>query len=209
MTFGIHTISNVINHHHGKEQKPILYSTEGFTFWQQKAHDWFIGCHLGHLSELFTAIICWNFLFPLTFHEAATWQMGWVLKVVAFNLTCMWLFCGSWHWFTYMSDYSQGPLKAKKFNPENQYEKDGKSSVGFFSSSSGHLQREIFFTTLGWTQSAMFQCVMMNLWASGKLPYYDNFWATPGWSIGHLLFVTYWREVCSARLLCSAPFLFH
>merc|ERR1712046_569177 len=58
----------------------------------------------------------------------------------------------------------------------------------------GNLQREIFFTTLGWIQSSMFQCSFMYLWASGKVPYYNAFWANPEWSLGHLLFVTYWRE---------------
>eukprot|EP01052_Picozoa_sp_SAG31_P006939 SAG31_NODE_325_length_17671_cov_9.902743_20_plen_106_part_00 len=70
----------------------------------------------------------------------------------------------------------------------------------------------------------MFQCVMMNLWASGKIPHYNEFWSVPAWCAGaaaaagaalpcvrrkptdsgarcsvrrslfHLLFVTYFRE---------------
>eukprot|EP01051_Picozoa_sp_SAG22_P002069 SAG22_NODE_88_length_21409_cov_11.207180_6_plen_130_part_00 len=35
---------------------------------------------------------------------------------------------------------------------------------------------------------------MMNLWATGKLSYYNEFWSVPAWSVGHLLFVTYFRE---------------
>jgi len=34
----------------------------------------------------------------------------------------------------------------------------------------------------------------MYLWASGKVPYYSDFWQYPFWSIFHLLLVTYWRE---------------
>ncbi len=36
----------------------------------------------------------------------------------------------------------------------------------------------------------------MWLWASGRLPYYADFWSRPYTSIGGLLAVTYWREVC-------------
>lgn len=82
------------------------------------------------------------------------------------------------------------PLHAEAGLQVNQYEpQTGK--VGLFTSSTGHLEREVFYTTLGWLQSSAFQCVMMNLWASGVLPYYDNFWAFPAWSLFHLLFVTY------------------
>ena len=68
--------------------------------------------------------------------------------------------------------YAHGPLKTKKYNPTNQYERLG--HVGFLTSSTGHLQREVVYTTLGWLQSSAFQCVMMHLWASGALPYYDK-----------------------------------
>ena len=35
---------------------------------------------------------------------------------------------------------------------------------------------------------------MMHLWATGRVPVYTDFWATPAWSIGWVLFVGYWRE---------------
>lgn len=92
----------------------------------------------------------------------------------------------------YVSDFAIGPLKERKFNSVNQYE--DKRRVRFFSSSSGQLQREVFYTTLGWLQSSAFQCVMMYLWASGKVPYYTDFWSYPLYSIFQLLLVTYWRE---------------
>lgn len=49
--------------------------------------------------------------------------------------------------------------------------------------------QEVMFTTLGWLQSSAFQCVMMWLWATGRVPYYTEFWKYPGWSIGWLAFV--------------------
>jgi hypothetical protein len=62
-------------------------------------------------------------------------------------------------------------------------------------SSSGQLEREVLLTTLGFLQSSAFQCVVMWLWASGRVPYYADFWAHPLYSVGCLLLVTYWREL--------------
>ena len=118
-------------------------------------------------------------------------------KVVAFNLLCEITFVGGWHWFVYMSKFAQG-LQKFKFNPVNQYEKGGKP-VGMFTSSSKHLNREVFYNTLGWLQSALLQCTVMWLWASGKLPVYTNFWNDANFSvlygIGFMKFVTYFREL--------------
>jgi sterol desaturase/sphingolipid hydroxylase (fatty acid hydroxylase superfamily) len=126
--------------------------------------------------------------------EAAKgFSIGWISKVVAYNLCTMLIIVGGWHWFTYVSDNHKGMQKGK-FNPVNQYEKKDPASVRMFTSSSGNLEREIFYTTLGWLQSSAWQCFMMRLWASGKLPYYTDFWSVPAWSLFHLAFVTYWRE---------------
>jgi sterol desaturase/sphingolipid hydroxylase (fatty acid hydroxylase superfamily) len=126
--------------------------------------------------------------------ECATWQLGWVGRVVLFNLGCEVTFCGFWHWFVYVSDFRKG-LQPHKFNPVNQYEKKPTDRVGMFSSTSGHLQREILFTTLGWLQSSAWQCAFMWGWASGRVPYYGRFWEHPGYSLAYLAAITYWREV--------------
>lgn len=135
----------------------------------------------------------------LSLYWRFSWLFGW-LQV---------LFYGFWHWMTYASSFARGSLQRFKYNADNQYEpqtrsstastprKQGSSSEGpavsLFTSSTGQLEREVLYTTLGWLQSAAFQCVMMHLWASGRLPYYTDFWAHPAWSLGHLLFVTYVR----------------
>lgn len=36
---------------------------------------------------------------------------------------------------------------------------------------------------------------MMHLWATGKVPYYADFWSNPIVSVGGLLFVTYWCAI--------------
>jgi len=43
-------------------------------------------CHYGHLLDFGVALLCFGWLWPLTFPDAGTWQVDWVAKVVAFNL---------------------------------------------------------------------------------------------------------------------------
>ena len=194
MTFGLISLVNLRRIHAGLKPAEYLFiDSSKWTYNQQKAFDLAFSCHYGHLLEFLVALLCYHWLWPQTFPDATTWQLGWVAKTVAFNVATGWAANGLWHWLVYCSPVAKGKFKDTKMNPANQYEKDG-AQVGMFRSSSGHLEREIVFTTLGWVQSALFQCGMMHLWASGSLPFYTNFWAHPLWSVGHLLFVTYWRE---------------
>jgi len=120
--------------------------------------------------------------------QAHEFKLTWILQVIAFNITAEFLTFGFWHWFTYIKNYDS--LKDEKYDKENQYG----DNVGFFTSTNGQLQREIFYTTLGWLQSSAYQCVMMYLWASGKLAYQITFWDRPLFNIASILLVTYWRE---------------
>ena len=193
MTFGLITLVNLWRIHRGnKPATYLLFDYDSWSFYQQKLYDYTIGCHYGHLLDFCAALLFYSCFWEQTFAQAGTWTLSWVSKVVLFNVLCGWTLCSVWHYLVYVSPIARGKFKATKFNPNNQYEKDG--NVGMLWSTSGHLQREILFTTLGWIQSAGFQCVMMHLWASGKLPFYSNFWSAPAWSIGHLMLVTYWRE---------------
>jgi len=196
MTFGPAQIQNVINIHNGVKSAPGT----SWGFWPDKLWDYAIGCHWGHKTDFAAALICYVIFFQEGWEDRCKeWDLSWVLPVIAYNLMCEVLLCNTWHWLTYAGPYAKGVVQTgvaqggQKLNPDNPYEKDP-SKVGMFTSSSGQLQREITFTTLGWIQSSLFQCTFMYLWASGKLPYYNDFWSNPAWSIGHLLFVTYWRE---------------
>lgn len=194
MTFGVLNVLGVLALNRGEvPPKFLLFSYDHWPYWQRKLYDYAIACHCGHLLELLVAMVCYLVLFPATMPDAATIQFGWIAKVVAFNLACMFVCCGGWHWFTYSSHFHVGMQKGK-YNPKNQYEKDAPDQVKMFQSSTGNLEREIFFNTLGWLQSSAYQCTMMHLWASGVVPYYDSFWSVPAWSLFHLAFVTYWRE---------------
>jgi len=183
MTYGLRNIVGVLKVHSGKEAPSGVFFTYDHwpRFWQ-KLYDYTIGCHAGHLVDFGAALVCYLVLYPSLIDEAKDWNVNWVSKVIAFNLICEFLVYGFWHWLTYAGRYATGKLKNKKYNPENQYE------------TSGNLQREVSLTTLGWLQSSAFQCVMTHLWATGRVPYYLDFWQYPAYSMGMLLLVTYWRE---------------
>jgi len=85
-------------------------------------------------------------------------------------------------------------LRKQKFNPINQYEPQNPSETKSFWSSTGQLQREVFFTTLGFIQSSIHQIVVMWLWKNGRVPYIENFSDHLAYNIFWLLFMTYWRE---------------
>lgn len=154
-----------------------------------------IGCHCSHLVEYIVALLCYYLLYSdgAWLEEAKVPRLGWMGRIVLFNLVCELSTFGFWHWFTYMSAQGKA-LQPVKFNPENQYEPSGKP-VGFFRSETGHLEREITFNTLGWLQSAGWQILLTFLWARGSLPVYTDFWSRPVYSVALLLAPTYWREI--------------
>jgi hypothetical protein len=187
MTFGIHNIVGIHRLHTGQKNysTPLIFKTyKQWSYWQRKTFDHLIWCHLDRAVEFSVALLCWFWIFPLTFSEANEWHFQWVFRVFLFNIACEFTTYPFWHWMTHArrSPYAQGPLHEKKFNPVNPYEVKGQD----------HLSREITFTTLGWLQSSFVQCIFMWLWASGRLPCYSDFWSRPFFSIFILLSVTYW-----------------
>jgi hypothetical protein len=189
MTFGVRNIVGIHRLHTGDKNysTPLIFKTYAkWTYWQRKAFDYLIGCHLAHALDFSAALLCWLWLFPITFPEANEWHFKWVSRVFLYNLAWEFTVYPFWHWMTQarMSPYPRGPLHEKKFNPANPYEEKGRH----------HLLREVTFTTLGWLQSAFIQCIFMWLWASGRLPYYTDFWSRPFFSLFILAGVTFWRE---------------
>lgn len=189
MTFSLYNIFSIHRLHRGIRDysSPLLFRNyHRWTTWKRKAFDFLLWCHLAHALDFLVALLCWLFLFPRTFPDAQQWEFQWVFKVIFFNLAAEFVVYPYWHWMTHsrLSPYARGPLHEKKFNPTNPY--DDRQHQ--------HLRREITFTTLGWLQSALVQCLFMWLWASGKLPFYSDFWSRPFRSLAMLLGVTYWRE---------------
>jgi len=141
----------------------------------QKLFDYLIGCHLNHGIDFCVALLAYYLFFPLK------WDNFWTpVTVLAYNLCVMMVFCGGWHMVTYGIFRKQ--IWAQKYNQADQYE------------TNVHLKREMLCTTLGYLQSATFMIVMMYLWSHGKVPYYQNFWDYPLYSLGFLALTTYWRE---------------
>lgn len=217
MTFGIRNVVAALALHHGdKEGRKGFFGTKDPLFgasWSEwklcrcffengiwtLADVWTytIGAHASHVVEFLAAFLCyWLFYFDGTWlTECQHWQIGWVSKIVLYNLACEVLLYNFWHYFTYVSDLYETFMKnGIKYNPTNQYEPQT-GHAGMWTSSTGHLEREIAFTTLGWLQSAAWQCLFTKLWASGVLPMYANFLEFPMYSLLLLWLVAYWREI--------------
>lgn len=193
MTYSLRNVVGIRNITQGKlVPKVLLFDYAHWPSWARTLYDLAITCHVAHLLDFSAALICYWFVFPQTYAEAAHgFQLGWMAKVVAYNLCVEFLLYGFWHHMMYAGQHTQH-MKHLKFNTTNQYEPSKK--VGYFSSSSGHLQREVMFTTVGFLVSSCYQIVMTYLWAQGYVPVYLRFWDYPAWSIFWLAFVTYFRE---------------
>ena len=168
--------------------RPIFFTTYlQWSYWKQKLFDYLPCIHLADTLDFGVALLCWFWIFPMTFPEAHEWHFKWVSIVFCYNIACEFIIYSFWHWLGYSrtSPYVQGPLHEKKFNPINPYDDNSQQ----------HLLREVVFTTLGWLQSAFIQCIFMWLWASGRLPYYQDFWSRPLFSIFMLFNVILWRSL--------------
>jgi len=193
MTIQVRNVVGVVNTFNKKPvPKGLFFDDASWPQWAKTAYDVLIQCHLAHTLEIIITVLCYQFVFLPSFHEAKELRLGWISKVVAFNLAVEFICYSFWHHMMYASKDYAPAVKPKKFNPKNQYEASG--DVGYLSSTSGHLQREILFTTIGFLISSAFQVVITTLWARGIIPVYLDFWAYPAWSIGWLLWVTYFRE---------------
>eukprot|EP00036_Acanthoecidae_sp_10tr_P010849 CAMPEP_0182926030 /NCGR_PEP_ID=MMETSP0105_2-20130417/10789_1 /TAXON_ID=81532 ORGANISM="Acanthoeca-like sp., Strain 10tr" /NCGR_SAMPLE_ID=MMETSP0105_2 /ASSEMBLY_ACC=CAM_ASM_000205 /LENGTH=314 /DNA_ID=CAMNT_0025063903 /DNA_START=55 /DNA_END=999 /DNA_ORIENTATION=- len=113
---------------------------------------------------------------------AKTLSPGWIAWVFARNYLVMVAMYGGWHWFLFESAYA-AVMKTKKFNAKMP--------------SGEQMFRDRLFTTLGFTQSSVWEVTMLHAWASGSewvKPYYTDFWAYPLWSIFQVLLIGYWRD---------------
>ena len=174
---------------------PSFLETGTWTLNDVWTYTW--GAHASHALDFSAALLCyWLFYSSGTWlTECQEWKIGWVSSIFLYNLACEIVLCAFWHYFSYVSDIYETMMRfGRKLNPTNQYEpQTGKA--GLLTSATGQLEREITFTTLGWLQSAFWQCLFTNLWARGTLPVYTNFWEYPIYSLGLLWLVAYWREI--------------
>ena len=206
--------------------------------WAQTLWTFAVGAHLSHALDFSAALLFLLVVWPAALAGAgvappaapggvfaslarpAAWldlsPTGWVAQVFGFNLACMVVLVGFWHWMTYgggvtEKDEANGPMAKFKFNPEMQYGPKARAA------GDNHLRREVFLQTLGWLQAAALQVAFARLYATGAIGSLGgaHFWAGLGgawpastqqllatlatpetrWNIASVLLVTYWREI--------------
>ncbi|CAF3934231.1 unnamed protein product [Rotaria sp. Silwood1] len=86
--------------------------------------------HTNHKADALVfgvALLCWLWIFPITFPEANQWHFKWISIVFLYNIACEFIIYSFWHWITHgrTSPYLQGEFHEKKFNPLNSYEEKG------------------------------------------------------------------------------------
>ena len=201
----------------------------------QSLYTYAIGAHLSHTLDFLVALAFYLLLWPRCLAAAGASSGGnngladfygfdlslggWVAQVLLFNLACEFTLVGFWHSMTYgggrterdTADEKSDPLAKFKYNKKQQYGPQERAD------GSDHLSREIFYQTLGWVQAAALQCVMVRMYALGRLgplaaaPFFAGLggaWPTSAAALAATLanaetqrnifsmaLVTYWREI--------------
>jgi hypothetical protein len=81
MTFGLHNIIRIHRLHTDQKDytKPIFFTTyPEWSYWKQKAFDYLVWIHLADALDFGVALLCWLWIFPMTFSEAHEWHFKWV-----------------------------------------------------------------------------------------------------------------------------------
>ena len=169
----------------------------------QSLYTYVLGCHVSHALDFAAALGFYLVVWPRALPHAKEVDLslgGWVSMVVGYNLACMLLLVGYWHWMWYADqwkDKATGPLAPRKFNAQTPYGPTEQREEG-------HLQREVLLTTLGWLQSAALQCVALTCYARGLIGNLEHpEFLAPGpllsrhnlWNVASVLFISYWREI--------------
>ena len=160
-----------------------LLSYDTLPLWLQKVLDLFFFEHYLHLLELGYALVFYNLCWPFVFSQAAALTPAFFLSLLAYNALVMLSSFGLWHLYVFHGPHTPA-LRSKKFNPINQYE----GVEG-----SANLRREVFYTSLGMLQSTALQALGMWMFATGRAPYYADFWSAPAFSLLTLFAVNLWR----------------
>jgi len=174
MTFPIQNVWNIVKMEALKDWDSDNYgSAQGAWYLELVAR------HIRLSTYVFLALI-YYYTFDIQWAEELRWE--WIAYVFARNYTLMLVMYGGWHWFLFDSFYSD-VMKKKKFHPKVP--------------GSEQMFRDRLYTTLGFTQSSVWEVCMLHLWASKStllVPYYTDFWAYPAWSIAQVLLIGYWRD---------------
>mmetsp|Transcript_50061 Transcript_50061/g.116836 ORF Transcript_50061/g.116836 Transcript_50061/m.116836 type:complete len:451 (+) Transcript_50061:117-1469(+) len=119
---------------------------------------------------------------PYNIQAAHSWSWSWVLPRLWINFAIAFAYYG----FYYFALYVQGWAK-RKFAPERF-------------PTAGNMAHNLYYWSLGVIQWALLECVVMRLWATGKVPYVDaaTIFASPSllcWNVFWVLAMPLWRDL--------------
>jgi len=142
------------------------------------------GTHYQHALELIVSLVYYQFFYEQHMKQASTLTGRWIFEIIFFNLLCEIIIYGGWHTILYNSSFGGTRLSKYKFHPDNQYAgPEGKEN----------LQREVFYTTLGWLQSSFWQIGGMYLIKKSFFPKPAIFLSNPILIILTILLQAQWR----------------
>lgn len=125
---------------------------------------------------------------PYPLENARELAPGWISFVIARNVVTIWILYGGWHWVLYVSVLRER-MRPLKYNAKNL------SSNGDLNILRGYNPwHDASWATSGAVIESLYECLVLHLWASGRVPYLEAFWSTPMASLAWLMFVNYWRD---------------
>ena len=133
----------------GTTSQASVYGKEGW--WHDLATGKFL-LYSPNLVWLIMALFVY-FVFPYDFKAAQTWSRGWVLGRIAVNECVVFVYFGFWHVTMYWLGWGQRPFQAGR--------------VWRW----GKVLHNIWYTALGALQWAVWECIFVHCYATGRLPY--------------------------------------
>eukprot|EP00730_Choanoeca_flexa_P019591 TRINITY_DN9579_c0_g1_i1.p1 TRINITY_DN9579_c0_g1~~TRINITY_DN9579_c0_g1_i1.p1 ORF type:complete len:326 (+),score=18.44 TRINITY_DN9579_c0_g1_i1:107-1084(+) len=131
------------------------------------------------LSTYVLLAMIYHFTFNISVAHQLSWS--WIAYLWVRNIILGLVFYGGWHVFLYELEFVRSKMHRHKFNQR-------------YPSHHQH-RRDAFWTLSGLTISTLFEATMYHLWATKSIPMYTNFWDHPLWSVIHVLYVAYWRDM--------------
>jgi sterol desaturase/sphingolipid hydroxylase (fatty acid hydroxylase superfamily) len=134
---------------------------------------------LGVIPKVILAYCVYHLQYPTLLLKAKTWRQEWMFMVLFRNLVGTLIICCSWDWLLYLSPIKK-KLQPYKFNvnypPTNQ------------------MLHDMIWTLSSSFWASVLECVALNFWATGVLPYYSDFWGNRKlYNILSVALVTFWR----------------
>jgi sterol desaturase/sphingolipid hydroxylase (fatty acid hydroxylase superfamily) len=129
----------------------------------------------GVIPKIVIAIL---FMLPALDYEAAKrWDLKWMASIIVRDLIIHVGTAAVWDWIVYGLFHDK--MMAYKFNPKYPDREQ--------------LKRDATWTVIATILSSVQEIIVINLWATGVIAKYDDFWAFPVLGIFWLFSMPYWR----------------